>query len=419
MNTQPSRISLAPLILVCAGAVAVATTSAHAQPRGGPPEYEVTAIIAGFQCGDHLAAVSPWALNEAGDVAGFVTCSLVQRAFRWTAETGLELIPMPGGTTESRGLAINGSKIVGTYDNPILELGKTGFLYDFETGEFTSLGTLSGGNWSEGHGINALGQITGFWGNNVIGFWKAFIWENGEMIDIGPSLGKADSRGFGINDNGASTGWMGVGNIIDSHAFIWDDGRVTELPFIPGGFTSEGWSLNCHLDVVGQGRFFDPELDAIVWRAFAYVDGEAFRLDPLPGPSHSIAFDINNAQTVVGGSNWRAFKWKDGVLTDLNDLIGPAFDGVATVARGINQTGEIVAQAHSDDLNATVGLLLSPINQGIPGDLDNDGQVGVKDLLILLGSWGPCDNCDNCPADLNSDCVVGVDDLLILLGNWG
>ncbi len=68
----------------------------------GPPEYEVTAIIAGFQCGDHLAAVSPYALNEAGDVAGYVTCSLVQRAFRWTAETGLELIPMPAGTTESR-----------------------------------------------------------------------------------------------------------------------------------------------------------------------------------------------------------------------------------------------------------------------------------------------------------------------------
>ena len=395
--------------------------AAHAGGGGtsGGPEYEVTAIIAGFQCGDHLAAVSPWAINEAGNVAGVVTCSLVQRAFRWTADTGLELIPMPGGTTESQALAINGSKVVGTYSNPELELGVTGFLYDFEADEFTSLGTLSGGNWSEARGINSLGQITGFWGSNVIGFWKAFIWDKGEMIDIGPSLGEADSRALGINENGAITGWMGVGNIIDSHAFIWNDGRVTELPFIPGGFTSEGWSLNCHLDVVGRGRFFDPELNAIVWRAFAYVEGEAFRLDALPGPSHSIAFEINNVRTVVGGSNSRAFKWEVGVLTDLNDLIGPTFNGVANVARGINQAGKIVAEAHSDDLDATVGVLLSPINRGVPGDLDNDGQVGVKDLLILLGDWGPCKNCAACAADLDGDGAVGVVDLLILLGNWG
>ncbi len=53
------------------------------------------------------------------------------------------------------------------------------------------------------------------------------------------------------------------------------------------------------------------------------------------------------------------------------------------------------------------------------GDLDGDGSVGVKDLLILLGDWGPCDDCTDCPADLDGDCTVGVKDLLILLGNWG
>ncbi len=54
-----------------------------------------------------------------------------------------------------------------------------------------------------------------------------------------------------------------------------------------------------------------------------------------------------------------------------------------------------------------------------PGDLDGDGTVGVKDLLILLGNWGPCGDCDDCPADLDDDCAVGVKDLLTLLGNWG
>ncbi|MCH8879288.1 MAG: hypothetical protein IID34_05330 [Planctomycetes bacterium] len=53
------------------------------------------------------------------------------------------------------------------------------------------------------------------------------------------------------------------------------------------------------------------------------------------------------------------------------------------------------------------------------GDLDGDGEVGPFDLALLLGSWGPCGDCEDCPADLDGDCRVGAADLAILLGNWG
>ena len=56
-----------------------------------------------------------------------------------------------------------------------------------------------------------------------------------------------------------------------------------------------------------------------------------------------------------------------------------------------------------------------PINP-CPADLDNSGDVGVKDLLVLLGAWGPCKNC---PADFDGSGDVGVKDLLVLLGAWG
>ena len=66
------------------------------------------------------------------------------------------------------------------------------------------------------------------------------------------------------------------------------------------------------------------------------------------------------------------------------------------------------------------------INQGdgtdcpsCTGDLDDSGDVGVKDLLILLGAWGPCPKKGDCPADFDGSSDVGVKDLLILLGNWG
>ncbi len=53
------------------------------------------------------------------------------------------------------------------------------------------------------------------------------------------------------------------------------------------------------------------------------------------------------------------------------------------------------------------------------GDIDMNGTVSVPDLLFLLANWGPCADCNDCPADLDDDCTVGVADLLILLANWG
>ncbi len=54
-----------------------------------------------------------------------------------------------------------------------------------------------------------------------------------------------------------------------------------------------------------------------------------------------------------------------------------------------------------------------------PWDLDCNGSVGVKDLLFLLGAWGPCPPKGGCPADFDDSGAVGVKDLLFLLGAWG
>ncbi len=54
------------------------------------------------------------------------------------------------------------------------------------------------------------------------------------------------------------------------------------------------------------------------------------------------------------------------------------------------------------------------------GDLDNDGEVNVTDLLLVLGTWGPCpEPCSpSCAADVDGSCEVGVGDLLIVLADW-
>ena len=49
-----------------------------------------------------------------------------------------------------------------------------------------------------------------------------------------------------------------------------------------------------------------------------------------------------------------------------------------------------------------------------PGDLDNDGSIGILDFLAMLADW----NLTHSSADLDGDGTVGILDVLILLGNW-
>ena len=80
-----------------------------------------------------------------------------------------------------------------------------------------------------------------------------------------------------------------------------------------------------------------------------------------------------------------------------------------------NDAGQLALRVIFTDFSG--GILVSSFSA--LGDLDGDGSVGVSDLLILLGDWGPCPPKGDCPADLDGNGSVGVKDLLILLGNWG
>ena len=412
MNTDTHR--LAKVLVAAITVLFLMAGQALAQPCGG---YEVTAIVSMEKCPPFgIPPVVPFGINDQGWMVGFFNSCVVgpNRAFLWTPDDGLVVIPMPPQTTQSRALAISGSKVVGVHVISGDEFGDLGFLYDYATDEFTSLGPLPGGNTSLARGINSAGEIVGSWGDVVKGpFPLAFIWREGEMIDINPDFGTDSSRALDINADGLVTGWMGTSNINDSHAFIWDDGNVSELPFVPGGFTSEGHAINSHGDVAGWGRVQDIP---VVVHGFIWTNGEMTDIGTLPGFESTTTRAMNDARVVVGAAEdpgQRAFVWQNGVLTALNDLIPPRLGLNITLATGINNAGQITAKASGPD--GIVAVLLTPID-GPLGDLNGDCEVGVGDLLILLASWGLCKECD---ADLDGNGTVGVKDLLILLGNWG
>jgi hypothetical protein len=81
-----------------------------------------------------------------------------------------------------------------------------------------------------------------------------------------------------------------------------------------------------------------------------------------------------------------------------NSVMGPVFNGV-------DDFGELV-----------IGFrLLGEVVGGCTGDINNDGEVDVTDLIELVLDW----NQTGSPADLNGDGTVDVQDLIELVLNWG
>ena len=130
-----------------------------------------------------------------------------------------------------------------------------------------------------------------------------------------------------------------------------------------------------------------------------------------------------DASSVAPWMAWGPYLWADG--------LNPRDDGLIWECDDFQPDGTHPDTSAEQKVGAALleFMLESPFTQSwfstlgapafLPGDLDQDGQVSTLDLLILLGAWGPCNDCGACPADLDGDCFVGPVDLLMLLGSWG
>jgi len=202
--------------------------------------------------------------------------------------------------------------------------------------------------------------------------------------------------------------------VTDFFVALQDTGKgLVEQWSVPMGFTPFG--------TMGVGP------DGSVYSYLTDNDNALFtivRLDPADGElvdeSEPLQFDFPLTPRMAIDANGKVFVTNGGFQSgalfsfdaDLTSRWSVKITNVNLGGPAIGKDGILIVCGVGSDVRAYQRTIL--------GDLDGDGYVGVSDLLILLGSWGPCpDLPETCPADLDLDGTVGVADLLILLSNWG
>jgi probable HAF family extracellular repeat protein len=295
-------------------------------------------------------------INDSGVAAGLATVAGHDtRAVRTVDD--VFTIP-PGLDRSSYALAINangdlaGSITITPW--PALEYHAMRYT---DAGGVEDLGAVFSGGRAEATAINRYGQVAGWFAYGSGS--HAFVSGPSSLRDVG-TLGGMNGIAYGINDAGTVVGSSTLGD--GSHqAFIFDPVQGLRSLGIP---QSEARAINCDGQIAGWLVLSGYS------RPFRYTQASGPQdLDPQPFRNGQ-ANAINDSGAVAGhfqpaGSVWpHAFVYSDAEgFVDLNSQIAVGGDGwLVTDARGINNAGEIVAQAVRPDVGFERAVKLIPVD---------------------------------------------------------
>ena len=285
-------------------------------------------------------------LNDAGQVVGTaLNKDGVERAFVWSARTGMLDVTLGAGRGASYGMAINGRGMVtGSYQGGArpFRWSAAGGLQDL--GSTPAFPAPSGGRV-----LNDTGLIAGV-ATIDDEITRVFAWtrERG-MVDI-DTLGSVESSPVAIGAGGEV-----AGNRLASHddggdqPFIWT--QAAGMRDIGTGRGSAAWvnAMTPGLHIAGAIGYPDGRQRAMSWTR----RGGMRELGTLGGRT-SVARAVNARGQIVGFAEdpagaMRAFVWSEGGgMRDLNRLLRRAPPGlVLDHALAINDSGVIVASSNT------------------------------------------------------------------------
>lgn len=281
-------------------------------------------------------------------------------------------------------------------------------------GAVTDLGTF-GGTYSFANAINAAGAIVGNFGA-AAGDGHAFIYDHGSMVAID------NAYGMGINAHGDMVGqrYTGTGYT----GFLYSQGTLTELGHLGKGDTSLAASINDGGQIVGESNI-DVELHA-PFHPFLYSSGALLDLGTLAGREINSAAVINNAGQIAGTSEgdnggMHAFFYERGLMTDLG-----FFGGLNLSIGGMNQHGQVVGTGQSFDgpdvafisLGGTLLDLNTMIDRALGWTIT--GALGINDLGQVIANACRDDfTCSAVRLDLASAVPEPAGVLMLLVGLTG
>ena len=252
------------------------------------------------------------------------------------------------------------------------------------------LGTHVGGSDSIGRAVSGNGQwLAGSSGINAYGpgfreFTQGFVYGNGAMATVGAlfcpcsfNVRHGTSEAYGVNDQGTVVGWGPSPRGNYYHAFIWKAGVIQDLSETGLGDPSysRAFDINNAEQIVGyidrddELTFAESSRDAFIWEA------DAFRtLSHLPGYTSSTAVAINEAGQAVGwsgdlsGTSSSAAAWSDGRVIGLGTLAGDS----NSRALAVNDNGQVVGWSGEAENNSRAffwqrGFMLD-LNSLLPAD---------------------------------------------------
>ncbi len=232
------------------------------------------------------------------------------RAFRWTAQTGMQDLGTLGGASEAKGVSADGSVVVGWSETASGQ--ERAFRWTESTGMVDLLGRRSRANGVSADGSVVVGSA-GFAGNI-----HAFRWTQATGIQDLGTLGGHSSDGYGISGNGRvvvggahnTDGWQ--------RAFRWTAETGMQNLGNLGGAWSAGFGASTDGSVV-VGTATNTEN----YRAFRWTESTGMQdLGTLPGFNWSRGYGVSgDGRVVVGASDDNAFRWTAGTgMQNLNSV---------------------------------------------------------------------------------------------------